>query len=151
MVNVVFWLSLLRHPYWFGSRSTEVMYTTLDGQGDQEDKTKHTGVVDSSSERSWCTDLGYVSLLIALSKFSIVLQKSTLTELGPEKLPEVKYFQKVLNRFQQTQSQMKGCHYKLLLWLVLLKTFWSFLEKKYYFDFDFFYLISVSHQNRCLF
>ena len=54
---------------------------------------KRTWVTYSLSGRSWYTYYGYVNSLSVPSKFFVLLRKS------------------ILNRFQQTRSQMKAYHY----------------------------------------
>ena len=73
------------------------------GLGGGFEEISHTGVVDSSNERSCCT-FGVPSKKIWLNSVSV--------RSGAEISSQI--FQKILNRFQQTRSQVKAYHFIFL-------------------------------------
>ena len=106
-----------------------------------EDETKLTGVVDSSFERSWCTDQGSLNCFHLPSKFFILLWKSVFWAASPDIVMKVEYFKKLLSDLNK-----QGLKWKLITTASYFEEkssnffttkLWKFHEKIYFFDVKF--------------
>ena len=110
-----------------------------DQEGQDQGETTRTEVVDSSSERSWCTHYGSAKCFDVPSNLFVLLRKGVLCATGPK----VQYFIKISNNFNK-----QGIKWKLIIAASYEKNqfFLNFkiLAKKIFFTAIFFNLFSVN-------